>query len=519
MNKTVTVNISGAIFNIEEEAYNMLLNYIESIKKAFQGTEGADEIVNDIESRIAELFQEKLDDKKQVITVKDVQDVMAVMGAPEDYTEAAEENTGEEDKENRSRNTNRKIFRDPDDNLLGGVCSGISHYFALDPLWIRLAFVLTTLAWGGGAVAYVILWIIIPEASTTAEKLQMKGEDVNIDNIKRSVNENADKVKEGFRNMAEDFKKSSKPASASLKNFLEELFSGLGNVIAAIGKVLIRIIGVLFIIFSALSLVAIIVGLIATDTAIFNGSELSWSEMSDLLFLGEAHMTLVLVSALLLIAIPLISIFYAGARMVGAIKQSAKGLNLSLLALFVVGIILAAIVGVQMGQEFSRDHESSERVILQTERDTLFVNVMKDDVFHTDLKTWQTEFFDLVKMEEENVFYGDPVHLYIRETTSENFEVEVFKNAHGESQQKAIERLERIDYTWSVDDSTSAIDLAPYFSAPRADHFRGQEVEIVVRVPIGKFIAFNDNVERIYSRRNRAGRTFLMGPDELELLN
>jgi hypothetical protein len=230
-------------------------------------------------------------------------------------------------------------------------------------------------------------------------------------------------------------------------------------------------------------------------------------------------MALVLISALLLIAVPLIAIFYAGTRMVGAVKNSAKGLSLSLLALFVIGVILASIVGVQMGREFSRDHESSERIILNTESDTLYVDVIQDDVFHTDLKTWQTEFFDLVKMDEETVYYGDPVHLYIRESNGENFEVEIFKSANGESQQKAIERVERMDYNWSVSDSTAKIELAPYFSSPRSDHFRGQEVEIVVRVPIGKFIAFNDNVERIYSRRNRAGRTFLMGPDELELLN
>ena len=208
MNKTLTVKISGYIFNIEEEAYNSLVKYLNKLKAAFHGTEGADEIVGDIESRIAELFQKKLNEKKQVITSSDVDEIVGIMGAPEDYTDEETSQTNESytEKEEGTRNANRRIFRDPDDHILGGVCSGISHYFGIDPLWIRLAFVLTTLAVGGGVIAYIVLWIIVPEASSTAEKLQMKGEDVNVESIRRSVNESAEKLKSKFSGIADDIK-------------------------------------------------------------------------------------------------------------------------------------------------------------------------------------------------------------------------------------------------------------------------------------------------------------------------
>lgn len=522
MNKTVTVNISGAIFNIEEEAYNSLVRYINSIKLAFKGTEGAEEIVADIESRIAELFQQKLSEKKQVITSSDVEEIVAIMGAPEDYSEAANEHeephTGST-YSSQSRNANRKFFRDPDDHLLGGVCSGISHFFGVDPLWIRLAFVLFTLAWGGGLVAYIVLWIIIPEASNTAEKLQMKGEDVTIDNIRRSVNESAEKVKEGFQDVKSSFQEAQKPAAASLKNFLEQMFTHLGDALTFIGKILVRIIGVLFILFSVVMFFGMIFGFIATDTILFDHAHLQWSEIADIIFLGESHMTLAIIAALLILAVPLIGIFYTGTRMLGIIKVQARGFSLSLLALFVLGLIIAGIVGVQFGQDFQYHHESSKRIVLDNSIDSIQVNVLQDHYFHNEIDNSRAEFFELVKIDKDKVIYGKPVHLYIRTAASDEFEVEVYKSAQGATQQKAIERTERMDYEWAVNDSTGVVDLSPIFSAPRDDHFRDQEIEIVVRVPEGKVISFNDNVERIYSRRSRSGRTFRMGDDELELLN
>ena len=175
MNKTLTINISGIVFNIEEDAYENLKNYLAQIKRHFQNEEGCDEIVADIESRLAELLKSKTGASKQVLLNSDVEEAINVMGKPEDFggEGQAEEKTNTKTAYTGSTGR-RRVFRDPDNKVLGGVCSGIANYFDTDPLWIRLALVVMFFGFGSGFLLYIILWVIIPEAKTTAEKLEMR---------------------------------------------------------------------------------------------------------------------------------------------------------------------------------------------------------------------------------------------------------------------------------------------------------------------------------------------------------
>jgi phage shock protein PspC (stress-responsive transcriptional regulator) len=206
MKKTVTINLSGFIFHIDEDAYDHLSNYLSKIRGYFTDSEGQEEIMSDIESRIAEMFQEKITKNKEVINMTDVEKVIAVMGKPEDYLdESAQTETKEE--ANRQSSTGsathtntrtRRVFRDPDNEVLGGVCGGIGAYFNIVPLWLRLAFVVSFFVFGTGLLLYIILWIIIPEAKTTAEKLEMRGEQVNVSNIEKSIKEEIDNLKKNL---------------------------------------------------------------------------------------------------------------------------------------------------------------------------------------------------------------------------------------------------------------------------------------------------------------------------------
>ena len=186
MNKTVTVNIGGIVFHIDEIAYDKLRDYLETIRNYFRGSDGSEEIVQDIESRIAEMLQEKIQNK-QVVILNDVNDVINNMGRPEDFADGMEEEGFTDMPPLSSQGEIKKrLFRDPDDKVLGGVCSGVGSYLGIDPAWIRIAFLIAFFVFGSGFLLYVILWIIMPEAKTTAEKLQMKGENVNISNIEKS---------------------------------------------------------------------------------------------------------------------------------------------------------------------------------------------------------------------------------------------------------------------------------------------------------------------------------------------
>jgi phage shock protein PspC (stress-responsive transcriptional regulator) len=168
MNKTVTINLSGIVFHIDENAYEVLRKYLDNLKMHFTGTQGKEEIIADIESRMAEMFTEKVNASKNVIMMNDVQEVIDVMGKPEQVAGEEEKTSTASSYENAAyyETMKKRFFRNPDDKILGGVCSGISAYFDIDPLWMRLAFALSVMFAGTGLFIYIILWIIIPEAKT-----------------------------------------------------------------------------------------------------------------------------------------------------------------------------------------------------------------------------------------------------------------------------------------------------------------------------------------------------------------
>ncbi|NDP27407.1 MAG: PspC domain-containing protein, partial [Flavobacterium sp.] len=175
MNKTVNINLGGIFFHIDEDAYQKLTRYFDAIKRSLSYSSGQDEIIKDIEMRVSELLTEKQKTDKHVVGLKDVDEVITVMGQPEDYR------IDDEGTENTAINFSssskpRKLYRDKDNGMIGGVLAGLGHYFGIDKVWLRIFFLILFFAWGTGVLAYIILWIVMPEATTTAEKLEMTGE-------------------------------------------------------------------------------------------------------------------------------------------------------------------------------------------------------------------------------------------------------------------------------------------------------------------------------------------------------
>lgn len=185
MKKTIQVNLSGQIFTLDEDAYDRLSNYLRQISQLYANSPGKDEILQDIEVRIAELFTEKLRETKMVVSLKDVDAVVEVMVRPEQFEEGTmeDESSSSQRQERREEYRAKRFYKDPDDKVVGGVCSCIGYYFGVDPLFIRLAFICAVVFAGTGILLYLILIIILPEAKTASEKWHMKGELVNIGSI------------------------------------------------------------------------------------------------------------------------------------------------------------------------------------------------------------------------------------------------------------------------------------------------------------------------------------------------
>lgn len=210
MNKVFYINLGGYPLSIDEDAYEYLDSYIQKLEKHFQHSEGREEIISDIETRIAEICQEQLKGR-QIVNIRDIKYATEMMGAPEEF-ESESTSEGRASNEGQKQGTSdfkikpgKRLFRDPDNQIIGGVCSGISVYFGIDdPIWVRILFVALFFA-GFGIIAYIVLWAIMPEAKTSADRLAMKGEPINIDSIAKKVEEQIDELSDRLNDLGKSW--------------------------------------------------------------------------------------------------------------------------------------------------------------------------------------------------------------------------------------------------------------------------------------------------------------------------
>lgn len=324
MKKTLTINLSGTVFHIDEDAYRLLDNYLANLRIHFRREEGAEEIVRDMEQRISELFTDRLKEGKQVITIEDVEEIIARMGQPEELS-------GEERDEDNGWNgvRTRRLFRDPDNKILGGVASGLAAYLGWDVVWLRILLLVLTIPLHGMILAYVIAWIIIPPARTAPEKLAMKGEKINVENIGRTVTDGFEKVN--------DYVRSEHPRSALRK---------IGEGLVAVAGFLIKFILVLLAICCAPVLLVFLVvfiallmaatGIIAAVPAVLYSALplVDWSAV------GAYPVVTVLLSVcgILTIGIPIIGLIHIAMRQFGGWQPMSFATKVIFIVLWLISL-------------------------------------------------------------------------------------------------------------------------------------------------------------------------------------
>lgn len=209
MNKILNINLGGMPFVIDIEAFQLLEDYLNAIEDHFSASEGFEEITSDIEARLAELFQETLG-KREILTEADVKKTISIMGVPEEFDNASDYQESSS-RGSQSYKTGRKLFRDIDNQKVGGVAAGLAAYFGIEEIvWVRLAFVLTSIFGGIGGTIYIVLWIITPEALTSADRLAMRGEKVNINNMAKIIENEITNITDSIGDTIEDIKQKKK---------------------------------------------------------------------------------------------------------------------------------------------------------------------------------------------------------------------------------------------------------------------------------------------------------------------
>jgi phage shock protein PspC (stress-responsive transcriptional regulator) len=474
MNKTLSVNIGGIVFHIEEQAYDKLRRYLDAIRGYFTTSDGRDEIIQDIEGRIGEMLQERMTPGKQVVVDSDVDQVIDTMGRPEQFAAVNEEPAPAFAAPSaETRRAYRKLYRDPDDRVISGVSSGLAHYMGIDPIWIRLAFAIAFFMFGSGLLLYIILAVIMPKAETTAEKLEMKGEQVNISNIRRTVEGESDR----------------QPRSGAAR-----FFDALGQLIAGAFRLLGKLIAVFFIIIGIIILASFIIALLA----LLGVGGISIPIFITDLFVEPWQQTMGMVGGFLVVGIPLIMLIFLAFKMLFKVKLESRILSYTALALWIMGIIFCLGVVITLAEEFSK--KESHRVeipIVQPMSDTLYLQLDQsatEDEYRFSFDGNRNHDDWTVTSGEDSIRF-DQVRLNVIRSSSNEFELVQIVSAHGPSRRVALDNARNVDYT--VNQQDSLLRFSEYYVIPKGTKFRNQKVQLLLKVPEGKSVYLSEELEDI----------------------
>jgi phage shock protein PspC (stress-responsive transcriptional regulator) len=503
MNKTININLANMFFHIDEDAYNALQRYLNAIKRSFTDSQGRDEILADIEARVAELFSERLKSERQVVGMKEVEEVIDIMGQPEDYL--VDDEIFEDAPRNNSRPTGtgtyRKLYRDYDNKFIGGVCAGFAQYFGVDALWIRLLAIIIVFAGVGSPILlYFIFWVIIPKATTTSEKLAMAGKPANISNIEQKIKEGLDDVQEQINDI--NFEQVGQKAKSGASSF----FDSIGHIISAFLKVFGKFFGVLFIIIAASILISLIMS--ALGVSFFDGNIITGEEFifyEDLGILNRTPFWVLGLLALGAIGIPAVVLFILGMKIVvknsKSIGMPAKVAMIVLWIASCIGIAyIASSAALQQNIEAS---VSSKTELPIVKNDTIRVRMVKNEDFSGSFRRYHHDYNVEYDDNGDIIMYSRSVRLIVRSTERENARIRVAKIASGVSYDRARQRAQGIDYNYVFEDNTLKLD--GYFLFDEEDKFNNQEVEITLYLPEGAIIYAYKNTSSFHLNSTSTG--------------
>lgn len=299
MDKNISVSINGVVFQIEEHAYRRLSEYLESIRNYFASNDDRDEIVSDIEERVNENLSSKVNKHKPAVTLTDVEALIAAMGTVADFAEV-----GEEPKTEYKTGTKR-LFRDPENSIISGVCGGIGAYLDIDPTFVRIVFVLSLFAGGLGVIIYLVLWVSMPLADSAADILEMRGQRVTIAKIEETLKGQVDRAKK----KAESAVKSSKPYRDNVASFLRELVRLISNFFYKVLPILFSAIGLIVVIGTSAAILGVTIAGAIVASNVISG----YIVLPDVWYaIGQSNLYLLVGSAWVTVVLPLAIIWLLG---------------------------------------------------------------------------------------------------------------------------------------------------------------------------------------------------------------
>ena len=509
MNKTVNINLASTFFHIDENAYQILERYLRKLKEGFKDTAGGEEILQDIEARIAELFQDLKTNPDYVINTADVEKVIGIMGEPETVLSEEDINTSQE-------KIHRKLYRDPEDKYIGGIAAGLGHYFKIDATWIRLIWLFLALFSGGVFILiYILFWILVPLAKTTGDLLRMKGEPVNIATIKKKIKEEFDDVTTKINDL--DYEK----AGSTLKKKSKNFFQFLENLIRKIPSIILKLIGLLFLLISISSIFALFIG---SFVLLGLGNLLLPFQFVDLGVFPDSFWRIALI---LVVLIPFIFLFSLGIRLLRGVSSRIGSVSrLVLFSLWIIAIGALVFTGTNQIRknsitatqttihELAIEHEDTLRV-------SLFINEIKPN-------SWKFKKNNPLNALSRRIEKSQKlVTLSIKSNKLSSTSLEIQASAKGADEKKAQQAVEQLTYRWEQEGDILFLD--DQIKNQPLSGFQTKNIEMTLLLKEGQIIALDESLRKVLSypvennqnwnSRSKAGYLWKMGPQELICLD
>jgi phage shock protein PspC (stress-responsive transcriptional regulator) len=476
MKKTLNINIGNSIIHIEEDGYELLTSYLNEIKTHFTRSADDFEIVTDIENRIAEMFNEMLiTQQKQVITIEDVKVIIGQMGTVKDF-----ENSEEEAEDFTPPNTSgvKHLYRDTENVVIAGVCSGLGHYLNIEERWVRLFAVLTMFAGGAGIIAYLVMWILVPRATSRSEKMYMKGEEVNLQGIIKNFQE------EVANNQL--IKRS--------RGFIGEFIDLLGQFLMGTGRTITKIIALFIMLVSGLMLLSLIV-VLAAFLGVFNAGAY---DVFPLSMVSDFNVAPLLLSVFIFGAIPLLSLLIFSIRIAFNSRPIHKSVSFALLIVWLIGTSIAIYLIARTSSNFKESATFTQVAPLRTyatytlslDRSRFF---SKEDSIKYQLNA--DSYKGRIIQDERNGPFNRPRDVKINIELSTDGKTSVLQNysAQGNTFNDALKNAQNIHYDFFQKDSL--INFSPKLHLIKADNWRNQEIYLSLKVPVGTTLIINKDVD------------------------
>ena len=465
MNKTVSIHLQGIPFIFEEQAFERLNTYLQQLKQVLQKEEGSDEILQDIELRMVELLQQQLRPFKQVVELSVIEQIIEKLGKPEDFTDESSSNS-EQTSSSIDLPVEKRLFRDGDRAVLGGVCAGVAAYFNVDVVVIRAIYVFTLLTFGIGFLLYLVLWAIIPIAKTSSDKLRMKGQHVNIENMKTELGDAANRIKKGAKELKSN--------------------SGIQSSIAGILRIISVVIGVWALLFgTGIFVFAIVFFFVNPDIipAQLNGRFMSFQDFGGLLFESKSH-EFYSQLGIALISIALVAQCYLfGIRLITQFKATyLKVLTAIFGVTLVVGVVLVSLGGVQIGRSMA--------IYGEVEKEIATIPGLELNIEKKSIEGQLIDGFKIKSNGDEGVItikngrvYLQGIELVYSQSSDSLFHIKQINDAQGRTHESALKKARNVKCTYELQDNRMFLETM--YSFPASDKFRDQNVKFMIAVPSG----------------------------------